>query len=277
MSAATLEKLSETVGAEVQGVTAQQLLEDQDLASWCMKALEEHGVLVFRSLRLGDEGQQRFSQLLDEVEGTATTEPPRIFTVTLDPTMNDSAVYLRGAFLWHIDGASDEIPSKATLLTGHVLSAEGGETDFASCYAAYDDLSEEEQARYGDLKVVHSFELSQIRANPDASEEDRAAWRERRPDRVQPLVWRHGSGHNSLVLGATAKSIEGMDEAEGAALLDELLERATRPERVYRHVWSEGDLVIWDNRGVLHRAAPYDPESGREMHRTSLVGTEPIQ
>jgi alpha-ketoglutarate-dependent taurine dioxygenase len=79
------------------------------------------------------------------------------------------------------------------------------------------------------------------------------------------------------VLGVSALRVEGMDLEEGQALLAELLERSTRPEHVYRHEWGLGDLVIWDNRGVLHRAAPYDPSSGRDMHRTSLVGDEPIQ
>ena len=194
-----------------------------------------------------------------------------------DPTMSASAEYLKGAFFWHIDGASDDIPSKATLLSAHVLSESGGETEFASCYAAYDDLSDEEKERYGLLRVVHSFERSQLLLKPDASDEERAAWRERRPDKVHPLVWRHRTGHCSLVLGVSALRVEGMDLEEGQALLAELLERSTRPEHVYRHEWGLGDLVIWDNRGVLHRAAPYDPSSGRDMHRTSLVGDEPIQ
>jgi alpha-ketoglutarate-dependent taurine dioxygenase len=272
-----LKKLSETVGVEVLGVDVEQLLSDDALPAWCMKALDENGALVFRGLDIGDEGQRVFSQRLNEAEGAPSAEPPPIFRVTLDPKMNDSAVYLRGAFLWHIDGASDEIPSKATLLSSHVLSATGGETEFASCYAAYDDLNDEERERFGALRVVHSFERAQLRANPNATEEERASWRARRPDIVHPLVWRHHSGRRSLVLGATASHVEKMDREEGEALLVDLLERATRPERVYRHEWTLGDLVIWDNRGVLHRAGPYDPESGRDMHRTSLVGDEPIE
>jgi alpha-ketoglutarate-dependent sulfate ester dioxygenase len=94
---------------------------------------------------------------------------------------------------------------------------------------------------------------------------------------VHPLVWTHRSGRKSLVLGASADYIVGMDRGEGRTLLDELLERATVPDRVYSHSWSIGDTVIWDNRGVLHRAAPYDPESQREMLRTTVLGDEPIQ
>jgi alpha-ketoglutarate-dependent taurine dioxygenase len=90
-------------------------------------------------------------------------------------------------------------------------------------------------------------------------------------------VWRHRDGRHSLVLGATADHIEGMDVEEGRALLQDLLDRSTAPDRVYRHEWRVGDMVIWDNRGVLHRACPYDPSSARDMHRTTLAGDEPIQ
>lgn len=103
-----------------------------------------------------------------------------------------------------------------------------------------------------------------------------ARWRSRRTHE-HPLVWTHRSGRKSLVLGASADYVVGMDVDEGRALLEELLQRATVPERVYRHGWSIGDTVIWDNRGVLHRAAPYDPDSSREMLRTTVRGDEPIQ
>jgi alpha-ketoglutarate-dependent taurine dioxygenase len=89
-------------------------------------------------------------------------------------------------------------------------------------------------------------------------------------------VWTHRTGRKSLVLGATAGSIEGMDEEDGAALLSALLRRATEPEHVLTHRWSVGDLVIWDNRGTLHRATHYTEHSGRRMHRVTLVGDEPI-
>jgi alpha-ketoglutarate-dependent taurine dioxygenase len=101
-------------------------------------------------------------------------------------------------------------------------------------------------------------------------------WR-KRPAKTHPLVWQHRSGRRSLVLGATTDHVVGMGRDEGRALLDDLLARATEPERVYRHEWNVGDVVIWDNRGVLHRACPYDPTSPRDMHRTTFAGDEAIQ
>ena len=162
------------------------------------------------------------------------------------------------------------------MLSAHVISATGGETEFASTYAAYDDLTDAEKERFEDLRVLHSFEASQRLVHPDPTPEELAGWRSK-PDKEHPLVWRHRSGRRSLVIGVSASHVVGMDLAEGKALLADLLERATVPERVYRHEWTVGDLVIWDNTGVMHRVHPYDPSSAREMHRTTMSGDEPIR
>jgi alpha-ketoglutarate-dependent taurine dioxygenase len=275
LSALTLERLG-PVGAEVHGVERSQLVDDDALPARCMEALEEHGVLLFRGLHIDDETQVLFSKRLDDVGKAEPAEAPRVFTVTLDPAKNPVADYLRGTFAWHIDGAQDEVPTKATMLSSKVVATEGGETEFASTYAAYDDLEADEKARFAAIRVLHSFEASQRLVHPDPTPEELARWREK-PDRVHPLVWRHLSGRRSLVIGATADHIVGMDRHTGKALLEDLLTRATAPERVYRHEWSVGDLVIWDNTGVMHRACPYDPASSRELHRTTMSGDEPIR
>jgi alpha-ketoglutarate-dependent taurine dioxygenase len=264
------------VGAEVHGVDRSRLVDDDTLPARCMEVLEEHGVLVFRRLEIDDETQIVFSKRLDDVGKAEPAEPPRIFTVTLDPEKNPVAEYLRGTFAWHIDGAQDEVPTKATMLSAKVVAAEGGETEFASTFAAYDDLDEDEKERFEGVRVLHSFAASQRLVHPDPTSEDLARWREK-PDREHPLVWRHRSGRRSLVIGATADHVVGMDAAAGRALLDRLLARATGPGRVYRHAWSVGDMVIWDNTGVMHRACPYDPDSARELHRTTMSGDEPIR
>jgi alpha-ketoglutarate-dependent taurine dioxygenase len=137
-------------------------------------------------------------------------------------------------------------------------------------------LSDGEKERLGSLRVVHCLEASQRWVTPDPSPEVLARWRSRRTHE-HPLVWMHRSGRKSLVLGASADYIVGMDPDEGRALLAQLLDRATDADKVYSHDWSVGDTVIWDNRGVLHRAAPYDPDSPREMLRTTVLGDEPIQ
>ena len=131
-------------------------------------------------------------------------------------------------------------------------------------------------SRFASIRVIHSLEATQRLVNPDPSPEELAIWR-RRPPKEHPLVWTHLSGRRSLVLGATTERVVGMDPDASRAFLDDLLTRATRPDRVYRHEWAVGDLVIWDNTGVLHRALPYDATSARDMHRTTLYGTEAVR
>jgi alpha-ketoglutarate-dependent taurine dioxygenase len=126
------------------------------------------------------------------------------------------------------------------------------------------------------MRVVHTLEASQRLVWTDPTPEQVARWSSREPHE-HPLVWNHRTGRRSLVLGASTSHVVGMDRDEGRALLDDLLGRATGPDRVYRHEWAVGDTVIWDNRGVLHRAVPYEPASPREMLRTTLLGDEPIR
>ncbi len=248
---------------------------DEDFPAACLEALDASGVLLFRELHLDDDAQVAFCRRLGEVVAVPGHPIPEITVVSLNPE-NSLAQYLQGAFLWHLDGTMDEIPSKASVMTAHATAESGGDTEFASTYAAYDDLSAEERERYGDLRVVHTFEATQRRIYPDPTPEQLADW-DTRPPRTHPLVWEHLSRRRSLVIGATASHVAGMDREEGGALLDHLLARATAPGRVFRHSWSVGDTVIWDNRGVIHRACLYDSDSPREMHRTTLVGEEPIK
>jgi alpha-ketoglutarate-dependent taurine dioxygenase len=276
MTVITTEKLGATVGALVTGVDRERLVADDALPAWTLEALEANGALVFRDLHLDDAAQVAFSRKLGQVEIFGKGEHPEIFRVTLDPKKNPSAAYLRGTFDWHIDGCTDDIPIMATMLSAHAVAASGGETEFASSYTAYDRLTDEEKDRLGSVRVVHTIEASQRLMNKSPSPEEVALWR-KRPAKEHPLVWQHRSGRRSLVLGATTDHVVGMDLDESRALLDGLLERATTPDLVYRHEWTVGDVVIWDNRGVLHRACRYDPTSPRDMHRTTFAGDEPIQ
>jgi alpha-ketoglutarate-dependent taurine dioxygenase len=281
MSVLTITKLTDSVGAEVLGVDADRLVDDDQLGAAVLEALEDSGVLVFPGLGLDPEAQVAFCRRLGEIDHSSDGHHhvAGIYPVTLDKSKNSSADYLRGTFDWHIDGCTpvdDAVPQMATVLSAKQVALSGGETEFASSYGAYDALNDDEKRRFASLRVVHSLEASQRRVTPDPSPEVLARWRSRRTHE-HPLVWTHRSGRKSLVLGASADYVVGMDRVEGRALLADLLDRATTPDKVYRHTWSLGDTVIWDNRGVLHRAAPYDPDSPREMLRTTVLGDEPIQ
>jgi alpha-ketoglutarate-dependent taurine dioxygenase len=276
MAALTINKLKDTIGAEVLGLDADLIAHDARLGDQLSAALEDSGVLVFREMFLDPAQQVAFATLFGEVDFRSGVDG--IFRITLNPDRNPSAEYLRGTVNWHIDGTTlpdGQNPQKATVLTAHVLADDGGQTEWASTYAGYDALTPAEQARCDSFRVAHSVGATMRRVTVDPTPEQEAAWATG-TGREQPLVWRHRSGRKSLVLGGTADYVVGMDQAQGRALLDELLERTTVPEKVYRHEWSVGDAVVWDNRGVVHRVLPYAADSSREMLRTVLLGDEPI-
>ena len=260
--------LTERIGTEVR--TDITTLLSGETARKLRELLVERGVLVFKQLHLSDEQQLTLTRLMGALRAEGENG---VFKVTLDKKENTRADYLKGSFLWHIDGTHDDVPVFASLLSGRKLSKIGGQTEFANSYAAYEALPDSLKQKIADLKVVHSVETSMRRADVEASEENLRYWR-MIPDRTHKLVWSHRSGRKSLVIGCHASHIEGMPRAEGERLLEELLHWATRPERVYRHEWSPGDMLIWDNTGVLHRAEPYPLDSGRMMHRTTLLGEE---
>jgi alpha-ketoglutarate-dependent taurine dioxygenase len=236
------------------------------------RLLEQRGVLVFRGISLTDAQQLDFARTIG---GVIDQGEKGIFKVTLDPKENTMAEYLRGTVLWHIDGFMDDVPTLASMLSARKLSSVGGQTEFANTYAAFDDLPEKRRQELQKLRVVHTMIATQRDVFPNPTPEQRAAWA-RFPDKVHPLVWTHRSGRKSLVLGSSASHIDGMGMDEGRALLDELMAWATQPKFVYRHEWSFGDLVIWDNTGCMHRVEAYPADSGRMMHRTTLVGEEAL-
>ncbi|OBA70338.1 taurine catabolism dioxygenase TauD [Mycobacterium sp. 1554424.7] len=260
--------LSPGLGVEVTG--ALDLLDPAVIAR-CREALTWRGVLLIRGLHLDDTEQLAFSRGLGTVLAPGGQE---IFKVTLDPSKNPAAEYLKGTFNWHIDDTTSTVPAKATMLTARHVAMTGGGTQFANTYAAYENLPDTERKQYADLRVVHSFEAAQRLVNPDPSAKELAAWRAL-PTHETPLVWKRRDGRRSLVIGANADHIVGLHPAESAAVLDDLLTWTTQDRFCYTHDWQVGDVVIWDNTGILHRALPYDPSSQRTLHRTTIAGEEP--
>lgn len=262
--------LTPNIGTEVEA--PREVLLSGEHAAELRELLEARGVLVFRGLGLSKDEQRTFAGTLGEV---LSMGDKGIQNISLDKEKNATADYLRGSFYWHIDGASDDVPTRASMLTAKVLSAEGGDTHFANTYTAYDALTDAEKQAFDKLKVVHSLETSQYYVTPEPSYEELLRWRTYAP-KVHPLVWTHRSGRKSLLLGMTASHVVDMPLDEGRALLIRLRDQATRPDNVYTHKWTPDDTLIWDNTGVMHRVTPYAIDSGRMMHRSTLVGEEPV-
>jgi alpha-ketoglutarate-dependent taurine dioxygenase len=236
--------------------------------------LEQRGVLVFPQINFTDDEHIAFTQTLGTLAPELRGE--KVYNVTLDTKVNKRADYLKGSLYWHIDGTMSEVPIFASLLSSKVLpDSGGGDTEFCNTYAAYDDLSNEDKREFEQLRVMHSAWNTLFYHDPEPSIETLRRMMAM-GDRELPLVWNHRSGRKSLVLGCTARHIVAMDFRKSAELLVRLRDWATQPQFVYRHKWSVGDLVVWDNTGTMHRVLPYDPGSGRLLKRTKLEGEEPF-
>lgn len=282
MSKVTIEPVKEHIGGIIR-VERAAICDDATVAA-CQKALEECGVLVFPEAHLTDEEQLAFTDKFGErVKFTATVPggegedaaSQELYKITLDEEFNSEPDYVLGTFFWHIDGVTIDQPlPKATMLSARTLSPSGGQTEFASTLAAWDLLPEDKKRQIADLKVIHRLEASMRPLYVDMPEERKQRYRSMAVEMVHPLVWTQKSGRKSLVLGTHADEIVGMSIPAGRALLAELTEWCAQPAFTYRHEWKEGDFVIWNNCGVMHRVVPYADNCGRMMHRTTIMGSE---
>lgn len=248
--------------------------------------LVERGALVFRDLHLRDEELRTVARTLGDLrlgsakrgsDGQVLTEGEGgVLKVSLDPAVNpEYARFLFANALWHMDGTYEPMPPFATLFTPVRLSAEGGDTMFASTYAAFEDLPEDEREYLSTLRVVHTMQAALFPAKRDCTPEEFAVWASY-PQRSHPLVWEHKSGRKSLVMSTSGAWVEGLHAAESHDLLQRLMLHTAQERYTYRHKWRPGDLAIWDNTGVMHRAMPFEEGSQREFHRCTLNGEEPI-
>jgi len=275
------ENIKEFIGSRVSWDDRADLFTPEAAAAIRAK-VEERTVLVFPEVNLTDDEQLTLTELLGEkvrLTGRFNVQENNedVYQVTLDPKINPQPEYVLGTFFWHMDGITvDMAPPFATLLSCRIVPAKGGETEFASTYAAYEGLSDEEKADLEGMKAVHSVKAS-LSPIADAIPENH---RERVLGigliKEHPLVWTHESGRKSMVIGTTADHIVGKTIPEGRAMLIRLQEWAAQPAFSLRHKWTKGDFVIWDNTGAMHRAIPYDKSTGRMMHRTSIAGSESI-
>ncbi|MFC4307878.1 TauD/TfdA dioxygenase family protein [Steroidobacter flavus] len=271
------EDISPAIGTAVH--VEKDALRDDEIARRCLELLEERGVLVFPRIGLNDAEQLAFTDKLGARVNFTSRVPggnksaQDVYTITLDPKINTEPEYVLGTYFWHMDGlTSPIIPPKASVLSARTVAPKGGQTEFASSYAAYEALPEEDKKDLEGLRVIHSVTAA-VRAvtTPDALDPVR-----RNMSHEHPLVWKRQSGRKTMLIGYTADSVVGMSQAEGRALLARLLEWTAQPAFTYRHHWQVGDLVIWDNTGALHRVVPYSVDSGRRMHRTSVAGAEAV-
>jgi alpha-ketoglutarate-dependent 2,4-dichlorophenoxyacetate dioxygenase len=281
----TTRKLHPLVGAEIVGVDVKTV--DEPTFQEIVAAFNEHSVLLFRGQSLTDEEQIAFSRRFGPLETTirsiATQEstPTHIANLTnvdadgrLIPAGDRRNIYNAGNQMWHTDSSFKKVPAMASLLSGREIPAEGGETQFASMRVGYGRLPVDMQRFLEGKVAIHSFVYSRGLVDDALMPREHAA---QVPPVRQALVRANpANGRKAFYVGSHACEIVGVPTAEARALLRELREAATRPELVYTHRWRVGDLVMWDNRCMLHRGRPWDESRYRRvMHRTTVAGEGP--
>jgi taurine dioxygenase len=275
-------RLSAVMGAEVTGVDLSQPFAPE-LRDAVKAALLEHRLLVFRDQRVGKDQQYELTLQFGEIEGHVARrvdggKSPLVHIVhNLDEDGQPTAAPREyGNYFWHTDKSYHAVPSLLTILHALELPPDGGDTQFASTAAGHAALPEETKQAIAGLRVVHSWEASRRKTGGRLATDEEIR---ERPPVTHPLVRTHpDTGEKTLYLGLHASHVVGMPEADGAALLERLLAATTRPEFVYVHTWRAGDLVMWDNRCVLHRAMRnYDMTRQRRiLQRTVVKGTVPF-
>jgi alpha-ketoglutarate-dependent 2,4-dichlorophenoxyacetate dioxygenase len=280
-----IEPIRPEFAARVSGVSLTLGMSDATFAE-LRRALDEYSVLVFADQPMNDAQQIDFSRLWGPLEPTKGVNPASgtffarqsnvdIASGTIIPPSDRRMDYQRGNYQWHADSTFKRTPSLCSILTAREVPAEGGNTEFVSTRAAYEALAEDERRELDSLTVEHDFSVSRGRVGFKFSPEEAALY----PAVWHPLVQRNPvTGRGSLLIGAHAAAIVDWPAEKGAALLADLLDRATRPELVYSHRWQVGDVVIWDNRSVLHRATAYDTVNRRRlMQRTTVSNPAVLQ
>ena len=177
---------------------------------------------------------------------------------------------------WHTDHSNEEYPAKATALYGVSLPEKGGDTMFCNCQAAYDELPQALKDKVDGLKAIHTYNSRFApRKLPKRTKEEEA----RSPDVVHPVARTHpDTGKKAIYVNPVRiEQFEGMEIEESQALLNELIDFVSQDRFVYRHEWTRGDMVIWDNRQALHQATTdYDKSQFRKLYRMMVEGDRPV-
>ena len=266
-----------TLGAVVTDVDLAQL----DDATWeeIHAAFLRHGVLIFPGQNLDEDAQGAFALRFGNIEKlTPKQSTPTVQFSNQKPDGSTAQPsdpgypLMRGNEGWHTDSTYMPLAAKAAMLMALVVPPEGGETEFADMRAAYDALSPEMQEKLEGLSAHHSLYHSQSKAGFVHKTDHLYGFHDKGAPR-RPVVKTHPeTGRKSIYTGRHAYGIVGMAPEESEALLDALMEDACQPPRTYRHCWEVGDLVVWDNRCLMHRACPYDTNHPRVLRASRIAG-----
>lgn len=267
--------LSDVMAAEVIGLDLSRPL-DAATRDDLFESFLCHQLLVFRDQKLTKDQQVTFTEQFGTLErhtlrNRGSSDHPFVHVVSNlgeDGKPNGKVA----STLWHSDKSFRAEPAMASVLHAKQLPPGGGDTVFANLYAAYDALPDADKTELDGVMTIHSYALSREHAGRTISPQEIAD----APPMAHPLVRVHpDTEKKALFLGMHASHFEGADFDTGRARILSLEDHSTAPQFTYRHTWREGDLLMWDNRCLIHRLDPnFDTlEHPRVMHRTCLRGT----
>ena len=280
----TITKLHPLFAAEIGGVDTDEPIDDATFAQ-IRRALDDYGVLVFCDQSLDDDKQIVFSRRFGKLETSGKANPAHgthfagqsnldIATGEVIPPEDRRMVYQKGNYLWHSDSSFKAVPSLCSLLSGRIVPPEGGNTEFADMRAAYDALTQDAKDKLEGLVAEHSLVYSRGTVSQEALT---AKAKAELPGAWQTMVRQNPvTGRKSIYAGGHASHVIGWPVEEGRAFIKGLNDFATQPQFVYSHRWCAGDLVIWDNRSVLHRATAYDTVRHQRLMQRTTVGGDAV-
>jgi len=276
-----LTPLTPSLGAEVSGLELSLELDDAKFRA-LYQAFLRYQVLLFPPQELPPGNQVAFARRFGEVQVHVMNQYhaddyPELYRLSnLDRNGNPSGHHPdRGTLAWHTDGSWQRVTGQATIIYGEVMPKSGGETHFCDMYGAYERLSPSWKKRIVGLRAVHNLDFSRNRRHGE--DPLTAAQRLAKPPVDHPIVRTHPeTGRKCLFLGDHAEYIQGMPYDEGRALIEELNAHAVHADLTYKHRWMARELLVWDNRCVMHRATAYDAANeGRVIRRCTVLGEVP--
>ena len=270
-------------GARISGVDLTLPLE-QDTFEQIDDAINRYSLLLFENQRMNDAAHLDFSRRFGELEEEhisyyskgVVTYIGRVGNIDVDGNKVSSRQIKSstGNEMWHSDSSFREIPAMYSILAAYEVPAEAGETEFASARAAYQRLDQDTQEVIDSQVGIHDYIYSRTKVGEDAVTQGQRTYMH--PVRQRLMRRNPVTGERNIFIGSHVKEIEGMPDAEAQPLIERLINEVTRAESVYRHRWQKGDVMIWDNRCILHRGCGYDADKyRRRMHQTRVRGRGP--
>ena len=273
--------LTPKLGAELPGVALGDDMSDE-LFRAIYEAFLRYQVLLFPSQDVPPERQVAFARRFGEVQIHVMNQYhadgfPELYRLSnLDANGRPNGKHPdKGTLAWHTDGSWQRVTGQATIIYGEVMPDTGGETHFCNMYGAYERLSPAWKTRIAGMRAVHNLDFSRTRRHGEDLMTE--AQKREKPPVDHPIVRTHPeTGRKCIYLGDHAEYIVGMPYDEGRALIEELNTLAIHPDLTYEHHWTARELMLWDNRCVMHRATAYDPATQkRVIRRCTVLGEEP--